>query len=378
MLSVVFGRTSSVYHPDETITGDVVLNIPTQCTILDLTVNFCGVSSLSLIIAEGEDNKCEKLEVEESDMHLDVFNHLLDVRSYRGVELEPGVYTYPFSLRLPSHLPSSHVSTYGNITYYLHVHLHSTTSTQHFRKPFYLVAPVNINIFEAFQSLQSSEVTKKYGLFNRPVKLKASVPRSCYVPGDVVSVVVEVSNGTSKTLEYLFCTLKQVTTVFAHLDDKTVSRVTKQCLKTEAHKTTRSNRHHSWVCQMSTSPSLTPTIANSSLVLVTYCIQVSGKLTGVPVPPGVEIPIVFGTRTPVQPTDPIPHSLTANRRVSQQNLESNVPLRRRRYTIQPPLKPQAPPRRISHQVYSTAATHRISISLQPFEEGKPELYQSEV
>ncbi|KAG8245833.1 hypothetical protein J6590_098071, partial [Homalodisca vitripennis] len=54
-----------------------------NASVPDLTVNYCGVSSVSFVVAKGEGNArtCEK--VEETDTHLDVLHPL--VRSYRGL-----------------------------------------------------------------------------------------------------------------------------------------------------------------------------------------------------------------------------------------------------------------------------------------------------
>ncbi|KAG8297534.1 hypothetical protein J6590_033058 [Homalodisca vitripennis] len=359
---------------------------PNQCCAVpceDLTVNYCGVSSVSFVVAKGEGNArtCEK--VEETDTHLDVLHPL--VRSYRGVVVEPGVHTYDFSLQLlhlltslykspygqiiynvnvhlitsegnstngvvvepgvhtydfslqlPHLLPSSYKSPYGHISYYVSVHLITSEGTSDVRKPYVVRAPVNINLFLSGQNPKCAEITQKYGLIrNRSLRLKASVTKTCFVPGDIISVFIEALNETDRDLRYLFCTLKQITHVLVQLQDETVSRVTKQCLTTLAHKTTKGRRYHSWLCKLPSPTFLTPTIAASTIVFVTYSLQVSARLKRVPIPPDIQIPIVFGVRVPTSPQcSPQPSDTKFVRRVSRQHIPGvHCPIQRRNNLI---------------------------------------------
>lgn len=75
----------------------------------------------------------------------------------------------------------------------------------------------------------------------------------------------------------MFFFLLQITQVLVQLQDQTENRVTKQNLKTVGHKVTENQTRYTWHCQFHSPTFLTPTISASTIVFVTYAIQVTNK-----------------------------------------------------------------------------------------------------
>lgn len=73
----------------------------------------------------------------------------------------------------------------------------------------------------------------------------------------------------------MFILLLQITQVLVQLQDRTENRVTKQNLKTVVHKVMENQTRYSWHCQFHSPTFLTPTISASTIVFVTYVIQVT-------------------------------------------------------------------------------------------------------
>lgn len=81
----------------------------------------------------------------------------------------------------------------------------------------------------------------------------------------------------------MFISLLQITQVLVQLQDRTENRVTKQNLKTVGHKVVENQTRYSWHCQFHSPTFLTPTISASTIVFVTYVIQVTtNNLSGFP------------------------------------------------------------------------------------------------
>ncbi|CAA19461.1 Arrestin C-terminal-like domain-containing protein [Caenorhabditis elegans] len=122
-----------------------------------------------------------------------------------------GVNIFPFLFQLPANLPPSFEGTHGNVRYSVHVELDRPWRMNVEAKRVFSVIPViDLNSIPKTINPMIVSSCKHSGLFsNKEVKVKISIPKSGYIPGETIQVSALIQNHTKKPIYSIKAKLEQ-------------------------------------------------------------------------------------------------------------------------------------------------------------------------
>lgn len=210
----------------------------------------------------------------------------------------PGTHTYHFNCTLPHQLPTSFEGTKGHIRYTVLVSLERPWKfDQTYRVAFTVLKPMNLNYESPVLRMPSEgEIHKTFccgPCQSPPMIIRVRIPQSGYVPGQVVSVLVEITNQSRTRVQEVKFDIRKIIQYHSQTPQtKTLEEKGSIC----GHRLTPGDDKE--LCQMKQDiiiPAIAPTITQSSVVNLNYEIKVEVVVSGAHVNPVVRLPIIIGT-----------------------------------------------------------------------------------
>lgn len=214
--------------------------------------------------------------------------------------ISPGEHRFPFSIQLPSTLPQSLTETFGYIRYSIRVKL------QRSRK-FDLLYSINfqvrkqVDLNREFPELRMSneiEKEKTFGFLcfaSQPLRMKVTIPRTGFTPGQIVKITTEIVNPTStkvKSIKISFVKkvkFNSTNPYFCTKEEESI--VNSEVCEGSVRYGSKTYENHFQV------PSSIQISTNNScrVINLSYEIHVKCKVSRFKIGPLVKIPIVIGT-----------------------------------------------------------------------------------
>ncbi|KAJ8674426.1 hypothetical protein QAD02_005688 [Eretmocerus hayati] len=221
---ILFDNLCATYTPGQTVTGRVVIGIDSPKKIRGIKLVFKGEADTyfsqwkKCINVNGRlISKTQKLTGHEK--YFEASSYLIESALGKELVLKPGIHEYKFSFRLPHNLPSSVELAYGHIRYTTTAIIERPwKSDQEFKTFFTVVSDFGLNLHQ--NGLVSVQTEAKWDLsrfccISRPLSINISVPTRVYVPGQTISIKVNVENESGKWVDAVKLILQKVITYSA-------------------------------------------------------------------------------------------------------------------------------------------------------------------
>ncbi|XP_065218667.1 arrestin domain-containing protein 1-like isoform X2 [Planococcus citri] len=206
-ITIVFDNPDRIYLPGEIVTGRVEF-------VLHSVLSIRGVE-LKII---GEAIKCEWWE---DDVHAwsreTYLNSKLILVGGTGTKLKlpVGQHSYPFSVLLPSEIPSTFVGEYGEILYYMKakIDIPFAFDYEHIAI-FFVVNPVDLilNLNPNLRTPYMKEKSKKFWFLcwkSRPLTMVVHLPMTGYCSSERIPFTIEIDNASDVAVLAIYVHLKR-------------------------------------------------------------------------------------------------------------------------------------------------------------------------
>ncbi|CAB3411224.1 unnamed protein product [Caenorhabditis bovis] len=116
-------------------------------------------------------------------------------------KMPPGSYQWPFSINLPPNCPPSFEGEYGYIRYYLRAEIDRPWRLDKAKKQCFTVSPqIDLNLTPEARNVLRDSCSENIGscCFKKGyVELRIEVPKSGYVPGEIIPINMQFNNTSS-------------------------------------------------------------------------------------------------------------------------------------------------------------------------------------
>ncbi|KAL7297338.1 hypothetical protein TKK_0009730 [Trichogramma kaykai] len=219
-----FDSPYATYHPDQTVTGKVILTLDAPKKIKGIKISVKGEADTYWSTDRQELNN-EGRYINETDVvtaHEEYFKaqfYILGSSSGEQIELPSGTHTYPFNFVLPPSLPSSFESDFGRIRYTTKAILDRPWKfDQETKVAFTVVSHFDLNKDAKASESVHLEKSKTFGCFccvSPPLTVDITLPVRGYVPGQSIPVKVNVENQSGIQVDTIKLKLEKVVTYSA-------------------------------------------------------------------------------------------------------------------------------------------------------------------
>lgn len=214
-------------------------------------------------------------------------------------DFKAGTFTYPFWYKIPHKIPSSVNAKYGKIRYYVEVSLQTWEFDIYSKTSFTIIRFEDLSSRLDLMVPVSDETVSSFCCWScktKPLNLHASIPYSGYVPGQCIRVTIKIDNHCGFDVFRTVIFLKKVFTFVSQKPEKHSWHEMKTLQKTVTEGA--KNGKEVKISGIMEVPAFTlPTNDQlSSVVKVSYLIQVSLDVVGFIRSPKVKLPIVIGSK----------------------------------------------------------------------------------
>lgn len=222
---IIFDNPWSTYYPGQTVTGRVVININSAKKIRGINCKIKGEANTCWATDRQEHNQEGRYENESQTVtgHEEYFSmhyYLLGSASASEMELPPGEHVYPFTFSLPNNLPSSFEHIYGHIRYTVKAILDRPWKfDQETKAAFSIVANLDLNCEGRAMEPLHQELSKTFCCLccgSAPLRVNIIMPVRGYVPGQAMSIRVNVDNQSGVVIENVKLILRKIVTFKAN------------------------------------------------------------------------------------------------------------------------------------------------------------------
>ncbi|XP_014210428.1 arrestin domain-containing protein 17 [Copidosoma floridanum] len=238
-----FDSPYATYHPEQTVTGKIILELDSPKKIRGIKLSVKGEAD-TYWSTDREELNNEGRYINETDVvtgHEDYFKahfYVLGSESSQEIELPAGTHTYPFNYVLPPNLPSSFESDFGRIRYTAKAVLDRPWKfDQETKVAFTVVSHFDLNKESSASEQVDLEENKTFCCLccgTPPLSVNVRLPVRGYVPGQAIPVKVNVENQSGVTVDTIKLKLVKIITYSAttprtekKVVDLTVSEVSK-------------------------------------------------------------------------------------------------------------------------------------------------------
>lgn len=219
-----------------------------------------------------------------------------------GEQLTAGEHKFNVSYALDSNLPTSLKCKNGAIKYKVRVVVERKSSlarksSSTFEFPFTVIKPLNLNDVRPLLTRPvKEELTKKFKMDfgSEPLFMKASVPFSGYVPGQVIDVSVLVNNQSKTNVSEMKVSLKKIVVLNSNKGKhRRTMFLTESAVKVSTEPVpVATMRDFDLKLEV---PSLSPNIENCEIINVQYVVRIKAKTSGFNRSPRIDLPVTIGT-----------------------------------------------------------------------------------
>ncbi|KAJ8380578.1 hypothetical protein SKAU_G00013560 [Synaphobranchus kaupii] len=269
----------NVFVCGDVISGRIIFKISKEIRVNSITVIVKGKASVAWSTGSSKHRRHHSAREEYFTMKCEDVIQQNAIGAGETV-LPSGTHVYPFRFQLPlGNFPSSFQGVNGRVVYSLVVEIHRPWHlAKEFRSELNFVSHIDANHPQLLEPLSASN-NKEVGCLcctSGPVSMRVQLERKGYVPGEMIHIIADFENASSRTLVPK-ATLVQIQTFY------TISRSTKRCIPKELAKV--EGRHLMprssgvWGDQLLQIPAETHlTISNCQILEVDYYLLVCLKI----------------------------------------------------------------------------------------------------
>ncbi|XP_065218569.1 arrestin domain-containing protein 4-like [Planococcus citri] len=203
-LTIVFDSPDRIYLPGGIVKGRVEIVLHSELNIRGVKLKIIGEA------------KCEwmagKTPVRSREIYL---NSELTLVGGTGTKLKlpVGQYSYPFTALLPSEIPSSLGSTYGEILYYMKakIDIPFAFDYKHEAK-FFVLNLVNLNLYPSLRTPYSEEKSRKFWFLrwkSGPLTMVVHLPKTGFCSSERIPFTIKIDNASDVAVRAIHVHLKR-------------------------------------------------------------------------------------------------------------------------------------------------------------------------
>ncbi|XP_029735873.2 arrestin domain-containing protein 17 [Aedes albopictus] len=291
---ISFDNSHGVFFAGQTLAGQVEITVPKAKKVKSVFLKITGQSSVRWSESVGTGTSVQYSAREDYVSHLEKF---VENEGGEEVELKEGTHIHKFSYKLPTDCPTSFEGDFGYIRY---------TARIVFERPWkydltYKIAFTVVNQLDLNKispPLNVATVQENLKQFScgpcrsAPMIMTVCIPMTGYVPGQLISVVVDVMNKSRKDVSELKIKLRRQVKYFSQSSSKKSKSVLSTLVKYQCGGVDR-NKSVGYERRLLVPPE--PPTRSTSIIQIEYFIEVVAKIPGLYGCPQVKIPIVIGT-----------------------------------------------------------------------------------
>ncbi|XP_036341652.1 arrestin domain-containing protein 3-like isoform X1 [Rhagoletis pomonella] len=192
-----FDRPQPVYYSGETINGRIQLHTTSEKTVREVYILFEGEAKVRWEESRSRSRDGKTEHYTEHFRGNETYLHSKTCVHAEGT-LQPGTYTYTFSIPLPLQCPTSCVEKYGKIAYELTLVLNRPYKFDNvFKQPLTVLHQVNLNLKPELLIPIKNEDIKYFCCWpcsSGPVMSTLIIPFGGYAPGQAIKYKLEIDN----------------------------------------------------------------------------------------------------------------------------------------------------------------------------------------
>lgn len=135
-----------------------------------------------------------------------------------GVEqlIPPGYYPFESTYNLPSTLPSSYKSAFGEVSYAVSIQIQTNDlENKQETRPFLVACQINLNDFPELKNPVQNLISQQYGCNffcckAGNIDMVTVIPCKGYIPGENIPIAIEIDNKSKVSIEYVTCELMEI------------------------------------------------------------------------------------------------------------------------------------------------------------------------
>ncbi|ESO83039.1 hypothetical protein LOTGIDRAFT_169668 [Lottia gigantea] len=214
---ITLDRVDGVFMAGEKLEGKVHLRVSSGITMKGIYLTIEGRGKSKWEVYQSDSSKTYKAK----EIYID------DVRSlYSGggafVKLNAGTYTYPFSINLPTEIPSSFEGRKGHIRYMCRVEIEGKyKEAEQIEKTFTVIHPLDLNTIHTAKEpgcVQKEEMTEDCCCESGLVFIQLKTEKCGFVPGEQIRFTIECHNNTQNSIGNIVLELLQNVTYTGYSD----------------------------------------------------------------------------------------------------------------------------------------------------------------
>ncbi|CAD6995994.1 unnamed protein product [Ceratitis capitata] len=233
----------NIYEPGDKLTGHVELVLEVRLLIKAVAIKYTGYAEVQWetllpvknikksLKSKKQADRPEQVGQAEAppETRIEVYNNreefLSNINYFVGSDeasariMERATYTYPFTVSLPQSCPSSFESVNGHIRYMIEVFVeHKNKKEVWYSQQLHVLKPLDLRRC-AQVACQPCEVHVQENLglrlFKEPLKMSVSLEQVGFVPGEAISIHVQIQNPDKLQLHEVTYELQQISCITA-------------------------------------------------------------------------------------------------------------------------------------------------------------------
>ncbi|XP_062550746.1 arrestin domain-containing protein 17-like [Armigeres subalbatus] len=291
---ISFDNSHGVFFAGQTLTGQVEITLPKAKKVKSVFLKITGQSSVRWSESVGTGTSVHYTAREEYVSHLEKF---VEGEGKEEVELVEGTHKYKFSYKLPKDCPTSFEGDFGYIRYTVRIVFERPWKYDlTYKIAFTVVNQLDLNkISPPLNVATVQENLKQFSCGpcrSAPMIMTVCIPMTGYVPGQLISVVVDIMNKSKKDISEVKIKLRRQVKYFSQSSSGRSKSVLSTLVKFQCSGVDR-NKSAGYERRLLIPPE--PPSRSTSIIQIEYLIEVVAKIPGLYGSPRVKIPIVIGT-----------------------------------------------------------------------------------
>ncbi|XP_065218132.1 arrestin domain-containing protein 17-like [Planococcus citri] len=293
---VILDKSDRVYRPGETVTGSVKFELDGKMrfkgVVLEITFNgiaACEWTALKPYWMKGEirskkywtvGNICfKKTKHGPTETYLGSKHKF--IKETENFELPAGEHSYPFAKNIPNNAPSSFISSFGDISYFINVNFDIPLKYhKEERMNFAVINPLNLNLCPNLKSPYENE-TRKTSCFScfagDPVIMVVHLPKTGFAASELIPIRLEMTNISNVDVYAVNISLKREIKYIAETSTRNQD-VTLHKLPLGAVKPRQP--HYLWEENFPIPSTPFPFLENCSIMKIKHELQIEADISG--------------------------------------------------------------------------------------------------
>ena len=296
--NIQFEKPHKIFFSGEVVKGQVIVDLSQEMKFLEIKLELVGWGKVQWAEVQqntnqyNEYNTTTTLVFSESEQY---FKEEMVV--HKGPSLLPGLHILPFSVLLPSNLPTSYEGLHGHVRYYVQADIVRDLKWSHKVKQHLMVNGIlDLNLYPSAQAPGHSTDHKKLCCLcckSGPITATIHSNRTGYVPGEMIGFNAEVDNLSNRDMSSSSLNLVEEVTYRATTKSRTKRRVVEKIRRGMINPGTSDY----WEGVVMKVPVIPPTglAGNCSIIDVQYSLELNVDPSGPAYDLVVRTPLIVGT-----------------------------------------------------------------------------------